>query len=158
MNIFFYTLFIKFFLILSITFTHSNEINDHRISVLVNDNIITSYDIIQRSKMNAIIKGIMITPENRDIIINSTVEELISEKLKYEKFNEYKISPTIDEIKNFEESFYLEKNYTKGELFEALAENNIKYKYLENYFKTEVSWENLLRVCIFGLHQQMKLK
>ena len=100
--------------------------------------------------MNAIIKGIMITPENRDII-NSTVEELISEKLKFEKFNEYKINKTIDEIKNFEESFYLEKNYTKGELFEALAENNIKYKYLENYFKTEVSWGKLIAGLYFRL-------
>ena len=64
----------------------SNEINDHRISVLVNDEVITSYDIIQRTKMNAIVNGVTITPENKQAFINSIVDELIGEKLMNEKF------------------------------------------------------------------------
>ena len=35
--------------------------NDHRIAVLVNDQLITSYDVIQRMKLSAILSGIDIT-------------------------------------------------------------------------------------------------
>ena len=122
----------------------SNEINDHRISVLVNDEIITSYDIIQRTKMNAIVNGVNVTPENRQAFINSIVDELISEKLKNEKFIEYNIIVTIDEIKNYENDFYSRKEISKEDLFKIFAENNILYKNLEDYFIIEISWQKLI--------------
>ena len=122
----------------------SNEINDHRISVLVNDKIITSYDIIQRTKMNAIVNGVNITPENKQAFINSIVDELIGEKLKNEKFIEYNIIVTIDEIKNYENDFYSRKEISKEDLFKIFAENNILYKNLEDYFIIEISWQKLI--------------
>ncbi len=122
----------------------SNEINDHRISVLVNDEVITSYDIIQRTKMNAIVNGVTITPENKQAFINSIVDELIGEKLKNEKFIEYNVNVTIDEIRNYENDFYSRKEISKEDLFKIFADNNILYKNLEDYFITEISWQKLI--------------
>ncbi len=122
----------------------SNEINDHKISVLVNDEVITSYDIIQRTKMNAIVNGVTITPENKQAFINSIVDELIGEKLKNEKFIEYNVNVTIDEIRNYENDFYSRKEISKEDLFKIFADNNILYKNLEDYFITEISWQKLI--------------
>ena len=122
----------------------SNEINDHRISVLVNDEVITSYDIIQRTKMNAIVNGVTITPENKQAFVNSIVDELIGEKLKNEKFIEYNVNVTIDEIRNYENDFYSRKEISKEDLFKIFADNNILYKNLEDYFITEISWQKLI--------------
>ena len=40
--------------------------NDHRIAVLVNDQLITSYEVVQRMKLSAILSGIDITAENNN--------------------------------------------------------------------------------------------
>ena len=135
---------IIFYLIFTGQQVLSNEINDHRISVLVNDKIITSYDIIQRTKMNAIVNGVNITPENKQAFINSIVDELIGEKLKNEKFIEYNVNVTIDEIRNYENDFYSRKEISKEDLFKIFADNNILYKNLEDYFITEISWQKLI--------------
>ena len=58
---------------------------DHRIAVLVNDQLITSYDVIKRMKLNAILSGIEITTENNNQLLNTVVDELIKEKLMNQK-------------------------------------------------------------------------
>lgn len=137
-------LLVIFYFFVSAPISISEEINDHKISVLVNDKIITSYDIIQRTKMSAIINNINITSENRELFINSTVDDLIGEKLKNQKFLEYNINVSLDELRAYENDFYLEKGYSKEELFKILSDNNIFYENLENYFKIEISWKKLI--------------
>ena len=44
--------------------------DENKIAVLVNDNIITNYDIEQRAKLYAILNQIQITSENNVIITN----------------------------------------------------------------------------------------
>ena len=46
--------FLPIFICFQISITHANQIV-HKIAVLVNDKVITTYDIDQRMKMNAII-------------------------------------------------------------------------------------------------------
>jgi len=45
----------------------------HRIEVLVNDNIITNYDIAQYFAINSIIENITVTNENGDFLYNKTI-------------------------------------------------------------------------------------
>ena len=71
--------------------------NDHRIAVLVNDQIITSYDVIQRMKLTAILSGVNITAENNNQLLSSVVDELIKENLKNQKVDEYGISINEEE-------------------------------------------------------------
>ena len=44
--------------------------NDHRIAVLVNDQLITSYDVVQRMKLCALLSGIDITAEIKNQLLN----------------------------------------------------------------------------------------
>ena len=75
---------------------------EHKIAVLVNEELITSYDIIQRIKLSAILQGIEINSQNNQLLLSNTVEELIYEKLKLEKINEYKVKIEDEEYKEFE--------------------------------------------------------
>ena len=88
-----FKIFSLVFVIASISFkAGAFTVNDHRIAVLVNDKLITSYDIVQRMKMRALLNGIDITPENNNQLANIAVDELITEILKIEKLEEYRIS------------------------------------------------------------------
>ena len=79
---------------------------EHKIAVLVNDSLITSYDIVQRLKLTAILQGINLNSLNNQLLVNNVVDELIQEKVKIEKINEYKIDVKESEYLEFEVSFF----------------------------------------------------
>ena len=139
-------LFILFFIIISIS--HGNESKFNKIEVLVNENIITNYDIVQRMKIYAIINRIEINSENYELIMNSVVEDLVIEKLKNSKINEYNISFNEDEFKNHEERFYASINIDQEEIKKIFTLNDINYDYLLNFIEIELKWQKL----IFGLY------
>ena len=120
------------------------SVNDHRIAVLVNDKLITSYDIVQRMKMNAILSGIEITPANNGQLQNTVVQELIKEKLKNEKLNEYNITVSDNEYLQHEEVFYKSTSLNKSRLKEIFEINNIKYSEFQSYLIEEISWQKLI--------------
>ena len=119
-------------------------VNDHRIAVLVNDKLITSYDIVQRMKMRALLNGINITPENNNQLANAAVEELIKETLKNEKLEEYSISIDEDEYLQHEKAFYDNIPLSKENLSELFESHNIKYSEFKNYLIYEMSWQKLI--------------
>ena len=120
----------------------------NRIEVLVNDKIITNYDIIQRIKIAAIIRGLNITDQNFNTITNSITDELINEKLKMEKIKEYEIDISIDEYKNHEKRFLENFNYSKSEIQKIFLSNNINYKNFKIYLEIDLKWQKL----IYGLY------
>ena len=127
------------------------SVNDHRIAVLVNDQLITSYDIVQRMKMNAILTGVEVTPENNNQFINNVVDELIKQKLKNEKLNEYDISVSDEEYFGQEKAFYENKPFTKDNIIELFKLNNIKYSEFKRYLIDEISWQKLISAMYYRL-------
>ena len=117
---------------------------EHKIAVIVNEELITSYDIIQRMKLSAILQGININENNNQLLINNTVDELIHEKLKKEKIKEYEITFTEKEYLEFETNFLLRLNFDKTSLKNLLITNNINFMELENLLANELSWNNLI--------------
>ncbi len=143
-----------FVLIFAVVFTlksYSYEINDHRIAVLVNEEIITTYDIVQRMKINSIIQGIDITPENNQLLANSVVDELIHEIVKSEKVMEYKIKVDKDELIEFESNFLKRTKFTKEELTRIFELNDVKYADLENLLTNQLSWQKLIGALYYRL-------
>ena len=118
--------------------------NDHRIAVLVNDQLITSYDVVQRMKLSAILSGIDITPENNNQLLNSVVDELIKENLKNQKINEYDISVSEEEYLNQELLFYQNNPIKKDDLIKIFELNNIKYDEFKKYLINGISWQKLI--------------
>lgn len=126
----------------------SKETNINRIEVIVNDDIITNYDVIQRIKINAIIKGIDINSDNIQIFANTVIEELINEKLKLEKTSEYEITISVQEFEDHEIRFFNNLNLNKNELKILFKDNKINFNELERFLESELKWQKL----IYGLY------
>ena len=144
MNILNKTLLIIFFFQSLCLNANSFNANDHRIAVLVNDQLITSYDVVQRMKLSAILSGIDITTENNNQLLNSVVDELIKENLKNQKINEYDISVSEEEYLNQELLFYQNNPINKNDLIKIFELNNIKYDEFKKYLINGISWQKLI--------------
>jgi len=117
---------------------------EHKIAVLVNEDIITSYDIIQRLKLTAIIQDINLNAQNTQLMVNNVVDELIREKVKLIKINEYEIKAEDDEYGQFEENFFKRNKINQDEMFSLLAENKINYQELKELLYNELVWNKLI--------------
>tara|TARA_A100001015_G_C14822992_1_gene645527 strand:- start:126 stop:746 length:621 start_codon:yes stop_codon:yes gene_type:complete len=140
---------IKIFLILALfqsLFLNANAFNtnDHRIAVLVNDQIITSYDVVQRMKLSAILSGIEITESNNNQILNTVIDELIKEKLKSQKIIEYGISVSEEEYLEQELNFYQNNPIDKEAFVKIFEVNDIKYSEFKKYIVDGISWQKLI--------------
>ena len=139
-----------FYLVMT-SFLYGNENNFNRIEILVNENIITYYDIIQRMKINAILNRLEINNENQKQLMNAVVEDLVVEKLKNNKIDEYDIKFDKEEFETHEERFYASINYKKEDLEKIFISNNINYSYLINTIEIELRWQKL----IYGLYYRI---
>ena len=117
---------------------------EHKIAVLVNEEVITSYDIIQRLKLEAIVKNIDLNNNNNQLMINNIVDALIMEKLKLEKINAYKLNINDDEYIRFEDSFFENNSLDRDKIFSLLSDNNINYQELKNLLTNELLWSKLI--------------
>ena len=148
LKIFTYSTFLIFLLIFKV---FGEEVKSNRIEVIVNEQVITNYDIIQRVKINAILRQIEINNTNYEVFINTVVEELISEILKKEKILEYDISFTKNELESHESRFLSNLSIEKNKLKNIFFENSIKYENFKAYIETDLKWQKL----IYGLYLRM---
>ena len=139
-------IFIFFFLTAS--FAHSNNDKTNRIEVLVNENIITKYDIVQRLKINSILNRVEITDINYNQLLNIVIDDLVIEKLKIKKIEEYNISFNKNEFITHEKRYLLNLNYSKKELEELFYINDINYNHLNDLLEIDLKWQKL----IYGLY------
>ena len=139
-------LFILIFI--SITFSFSKVVFanqlEHKIVVLVNDAIITSFDIIQRIKINSIINDIKINEGNIDIVRNSVINELIDEKIKIQKSKEYNMKVDEKEYLEFENNILNQRGILKNKLIEVFKDNNINYNEFSKFLKTQIMWQKVI--------------
>ena len=130
------------FIFISILFISLNAIADskveHKIAVLVNEELISSYDILQRLKLKALIQKIENNNQNSQLIVRNVVDELIQEKIKLEKINEYQIIIEEDEYIEFELDFLKRRNITKKDLLLLLDKNNINLYLIKFTFSCHV--------------------
>jgi len=139
-------IFIFFFLTTS--FAHSNNDKTNRIEVLVNENIITKYDIVQRLKINSILNRVEITDINYNQLLNIVIDDLVIEKLKIKKIEEYNISFNKNEFITHEKRYLLNLNFSKKELEELFYINDINYNHLNDLLGIDLKWQKL----IYGLY------
>ncbi len=139
-------IFVFIFTVISVAQGDENKSN--RIEVLVNEHAITKYDILQRMKINSVLKRKEINENNYTQLINSVIDDLVVEKLKIKKINEYNINYDNDEFKNYKTRFYSGVNYEEDELKEIFNLNNINYNDLYELMGIEFKWQKL----IYGLY------
>ena len=145
------SLLVIFFVFFSPYYVIADDKIEHKIAVLVNEDVITSYDIIQRLKLTAIIQGINLNAQNTQLMVNNVVDELIREKVKLSKINEYQIKVKDEEYTEFEINFFTRNKINQDEILNLLRENEINYQELKKYLKGELAWNKLINGLFFRL-------
>ena len=145
------SLLVIFFIFFSLYNVIADDKIEHKIAVLVNEDVITSYDIIQRLKLTAIIQGINLNAQNTQIIVNNVVDELIREKVKLSKVNEHQIKVKDEEYAEFELNFFTRNEIKQDEILNLLRENSINYQELKIYLMGELAWNKLVNGLFFRL-------
>ncbi len=145
------SLLVIFFVFFSSYNVIADDKIEHKIAVLVNEDVITSYDIIQRLKLTAIIQGINLNTQNTQLMVNNVVDELIREKVKLSKINEYQIKVKDEEYTEFEINFFTRNKINQDEILNLLKENKMNYQELKKYLMGELAWNKLINGLFFRL-------
>ena len=136
----FFSLLIIFFHFCSIISANQST---HKIEILVNDKIITNYDIAQHFAINSILDNINVTAENGDFLYKKTVNELIDMKIQQAKINDYDIKIEEENREYYENYYFQIKKLDKDKVYEVIRNNNLDVDVLNEKINTSIAWEQL---------------
>lgn len=117
----------------------------HRIAAIVNDQVISAYDLRQRVQLVLATSGIPRTPENLKRIEKQVLRSLVDEQLQLQEAakNDIKIkkSEIEDEIKRIAQ----QSNVSPEKILKSLEEQGVSTATLRDQIKAEVAWAKLVR-------------
>ena len=119
------------------------EEKNYKIIKLVNDQIITNYDLEQRLKLFSVLNNIAIDQENIDGYGRQMLSLMVDEKLQLEQIISYKIFIKDSEVNDYIDRIYLNKDNDINSLLINLKNKNIDIKILEETIKIRLGWYNL---------------
>ena len=130
-------------LLLSSYSTLNAEEKNYKIIKLVNNNVITNYDLEQRLKLYSTLNNVNINGENIDKLAVEMLSLMVDEKLQLEQINSYEISVNESEINDYIERAYLNDSNSLNEFIDALNNNNIDIAILKKSIEVMIGWNKL---------------
>ena len=130
-------------LLLSSYSTLNAEEKNYKIIKLVNNNVITNYDLEQRLKLYSTLNNVNINEENIDKLAVKMLSLMIDEKLQLEQLKSYEISVNESEINDYIERAYLNESNSLNEFIDALNNNNIDIAILKKSIEVMIGWNKL---------------
>jgi peptidyl-prolyl cis-trans isomerase SurA len=106
--------------------------------LIVNGEVITDYDIDQRTKFNTL--STHKTPARQDVI-----EELIDEKLKVQIARRYKLDITDSDVDSSYADMAKRMHLAADQLSQTLAQNGIDSKTLKARVRADLNWQYIIR-------------
>ena len=119
------------------------EEKNYKIIKLVNNSVITNYDLEQRLKLYSTLNNVNINKENIDKLAIEMLSLMVDEKLQLEQINSYEISVNKSEINNYIEQAYLSESNSLNEFIDVLNNNNIDIAILEKSIEVMIGWNKL---------------
>ena len=113
----------------------------------VNDDIISSYDMMQRMRLIIVTSGIQPTEENLPEIQREALRSLVDERLqmqeirRVEKEQKIDIAATDDDVADEIADIAKGNNMTGDQLLQALASQGVGPETLKEQLRAEVSWQ-----------------
>ena len=138
---------IKIIIIFStIVFSYSiaiaNELS-HKIIRLVNDQVITNYDLEKRLQLFALLNNLEINENNIDKYATSMLSLMVDEKLQIEQIKKYNIYIDDVDVKDYIARAYIKQNQSHSELLSILEINNIDISVLNEPVRILLGWNEL---------------
>ena len=130
------------FIFFSYSLLFADEKN-YKIIKLVNDQVITNYDLEQRIKLYVTLNNLNLNDGNIDKLANDLLLLMVEEKLQLEQIYEYKISVSEAEVDDYIQRAYLGPENDINDLIELLNQNNIDIKILKSLVQVRLGWNEL---------------
>jgi len=116
-----------------------------RIAAVVNDEVISVFDVVSRMRMVMISSNIADTPEIRQRIGPQVLRSLIDEKLELQEAKRQSVTATDSEINNGLQQIEKQNNMKAGQLNELLKARGIDRGALVDQLTAGIVWAKLVR-------------
>ena len=133
-------LFLVYLFSTSILFASSKT---YKIVRLVNDQVITNYDLENRLKLFSFLNSININNENIDHYANEMLKLMVEEKLQIEQVKKYNIVISDNEVENYIKEVYASSNENILDFKNSLSLNNIKFDIFKESIRIQIAWNEL---------------
>lgn len=115
-----------------------------KIAVVVNDEVISRYDVDQRLGLVVASTGVNASGDALERLRMQVVRSLIDEKLQLQEAESFDISASTEEVDEALASIASQNNYSADRLGEILGENGIDIETLRDQLKAEIAWQKLV--------------
>ncbi len=109
-----------------------------QVVLIVNGDVITNYDIEQRTKF------IMLST-HKQTTRDEVIEDLINEKLKTQSGRKYKVEVTDKDIDQSYAGMARNMHLTPEQLTQALAQGGVEPSTLKSRIKADIVWQQIIR-------------
>ncbi|HTQ33689.1 MAG TPA: peptidylprolyl isomerase [Stellaceae bacterium] len=123
----------------------SGPIPEMRIAAVVNDEVISVYDLLSRIRMTLLSSNIPDTPETRRKIEGQVLRSLVDEKLQLQEAKRQNVVATDDEINAALAQIEKQNNLQPGQLNQLLKSRGIDRASLISQVTASIVWTKLVR-------------
>ena len=137
-------IFLIFFLITN--FNENLKSQDiQAIAVIVNDEVISRYDVNQRVRLILVTSGIPATEENVKRIEEQAIKALIDEKIQIQEAIKLEVPDSPDEINLMLDNIARGNQTTAEGILESITSQGVNSETLLNQIKSELLWNKIVR-------------
>tara|TARA_S200000501_G_scaffold376235_1_gene430564 strand:+ start:2134 stop:3366 length:1233 start_codon:yes stop_codon:yes gene_type:complete len=137
-------IFLIFFLIAN--FNENLKSQDiQAIAVIVNDEVISRYDVNQRVRLILVTSGIPATEENIKRIEEQAIKALIDEKIQIQEAIKLEVPDSPDEINLMLDNIARGNQTTAEGILESITSQGVNSETLLNQIKSELLWNKIVR-------------
>ncbi|HEX8233063.1 MAG TPA: peptidylprolyl isomerase [Caulobacteraceae bacterium] len=121
------------------------------VAAVVNDNIITNYDLSQRAMLLIMTTGVKPTPENQNQILQQALRSLVDERLqiqelrKMEQTQKFQIVATDKDVDEALTGLARDNNLTLDQFFAQLRATGLDPRTLREQYRAQISWQRMMQ-------------
>ncbi|OUX18622.1 MAG: hypothetical protein CBE09_03750 [Rhizobiales bacterium TMED249] len=115
------------------------------IAAIVNDEVISKFDVDQRVNLFLVTSGIERTPQNVDGLRRQVLRSLVQEKLQLQEARDSEIEVSRAEINAAMQDMAASSNRSLDEVEKFLKENSVHIRTMEDQIEAELAWNRFVR-------------
>ena len=137
-------IFLIFFLIANLNENLKSQ-DIQAIAVIVNDEVISRYDVNQRVRLILVTSGIPATEENVKRIEEQAIKALIDEKIQIQEAIKLEVPDSPDEINLMLDNIARGNQTTAEGILESITSQGVNSETLLSQIKSELLWNKIVR-------------
>lgn len=116
-----------------------------RIAAVVNEDVISAYDLAQRVRMVMVTSSLPDTPESRRRLTPQVLRNMIDEHLQFQEAKRLNVRVTDEEIDDMLVRLNRQNDLEPGQLEGMLERSNVDVNSLRSKLRAERAWNKLIR-------------